>query len=133
MTSWRSPSVQLGMLPRSLRVEGRERRGCVSSKKISRPNWTEPTCATIAARHRIKPRWIQRLFEREDMTFTEYVLAQRLARAHRLLADPRYAGQKISTIAFNVGFGDLSYFNRAFRRRYGAAPSELRAAARCDD
>ena len=89
--------------------------------------------ATIAARHRIKPRWIQRLFEREDMTFTEYVLAQRLARAHRLLADPRYAGQKISTIAFNVGFGDLSYFNRAFRRRYGAAPSELRAAARCDD
>jgi AraC-like DNA-binding protein len=89
--------------------------------------------ATIAARHRIKPRWIWRLFEREGTTFTEYVLAQRLARAHRLLADPRYAGQKISTIAFNVGFGDLSYFNRAFRRRYGAAPSELRAAARCGD
>jgi len=88
---------------------------------------------TIAARHRIRPRWIQRLFEREGMTFTEYVLAQRLARAHRLLADPRYAGQKISTIAFNVGFGDLSYFNRAFRRRYGAAPSELRTAARCGD
>jgi AraC-like DNA-binding protein len=89
--------------------------------------------ATIAARHRIKPRWIQRLFEREGTTFTEYVLAQRLARAHRLLADPGYAGQKISTIAFNVGFGDLSYFNRAFRRRYGAAPSELRAAASCGD
>ena len=88
---------------------------------------------TIAARHRIKPRWIQRLFEREGMTFTEYVLAQRLARAHRLLADPRYASQKNSTIAFNVGFGDLSYFNRAFRRRYAAAPSELRAAARCGD
>lgn len=86
--------------------------------------------ATIGARHRIKPRWIQRLFEREGTTFTEYVLAQRLARAHRLLADPRYASQKISTIAFNVGFGDLSYFNRAFRRRYGAAPSELRAAVR---
>jgi AraC-like DNA-binding protein len=94
---------------------------------------TDLSVATIAARHRIKPRWIQRLFEREDMTFTEYVLGQRLARAHRLLADPRYAGQKISTIAFNVGFGDLSYFNRAFRRRYGAAPSELRAAARCGD
>jgi AraC-like DNA-binding protein len=89
--------------------------------------------ATIAVRHRIKPRWIQRLFEREGTTFTEYVLAQRLGRAHRLLADPRYASQKISTIAFSVGFGDLSYFNRAFRRRYGAAPSELRAAAKCGD
>jgi AraC-like DNA-binding protein len=85
--------------------------------------------AAIAARHRIKPRWIQRLFESEGTTFTDYVLAQRLLRAHRLLTDPRCAGQKISAIAFDVGFGDLSYFNRAFRRRYGLAPSELRTAA----
>jgi len=83
--------------------------------------------AAIAARHRIKPRWVQRLFEGEGTTFTDYVLAQRLLRAHRLLTDPRCAGQKISTIAFDAGFGDLSYFNRAFRRRYGVAPSELRA------
>jgi AraC-like DNA-binding protein len=89
--------------------------------------------ATLATRHRIKPRWIQRLFEREGTTFTEYLLAQRLARAYRQLSDPRYADQKISTIAFNVGFGDLSYFNRAFRRRYGAAPSDVRAAARHAD
>jgi AraC-like DNA-binding protein len=86
--------------------------------------------AAIAARHRIMPRCLQRLFEGEGTTFTEYVLAQRLARAHRLLTDPRYASQKISTIAFDAGFGDLSYFNRMFRRRFGAAPSELRGAAR---
>jgi AraC-like DNA-binding protein len=87
------------------------------------------SAATIAARHRIKPRWVQRLFESEATTFTAYVLAQRLARAHRLLTDPRHASQKISAIALDAGFGDLSYFNRAFRRRYGLAPSELRAAA----
>ncbi len=86
--------------------------------------------ATIAGRHRVKPRWVQRLFESEGTTFTEYVLSQRLVRAHRLLADPRYANQKVSTIALDIGFGDLSYFNRAFRRRYGLTPSELRAAAR---
>jgi AraC-like DNA-binding protein len=86
--------------------------------------------AAIAARHRIMPRCVQRLFENEGTTFTDYVLAQRLARAHRLLSDPRRAVQKISTVAFDAGFGDLSYFNRTFRRRYGAAPSELRAAAR---
>jgi AraC-like DNA-binding protein len=85
--------------------------------------------ATIALRHRIKPRWVQRLFESEGMTFTEYILAQRLLRAHRLLSDPRFASQKIGTIALDVGFGDVSYFNRAFRRRYGMAPSELRTAA----
>jgi AraC-like DNA-binding protein len=89
--------------------------------------------AAIAARHGIKPRYVQRLFERDGTTFTDYVLMQRLAFAHRLLSDPLRAGVKISTIALDAGFGDLSYFNRAFRRRYGAAPSELRAAAEPDD
>lgn len=86
--------------------------------------------AAVAARHRIKPRWVQRLFESEGTTFTEYVLAQRLVRAHRLLTDPLHTNRKVSTIALDIGFGDLSYFNRAFRQRYGTTPSELRAAAR---
>jgi AraC-like DNA-binding protein len=88
------------------------------------------SAATIAARHRIKPRSIQRLFESEGTTFTEYVMAQRLVRAHRLLTDPLRANQKIIAISLDVGFSNLSYFNRAFRRRYGITPSELRAAAR---
>ena len=100
------------------------------ANRLDRPDLS---VAALAARHRIKPRWVQRLFESEGTTFTDYVLAQRLRRAHRLLTDPRCAGQKISAIAFDVGFGDLSYFNRAFRRRYGMAPSELRAATACDD
>jgi AraC-like DNA-binding protein len=33
----------------------------------------------------------------------------------------------ISTIALDCGFGDISNFNRAFRRRYGITPSELLA------
>lgn len=89
------------------------------------------SAATVAARHRVKPRWIQRLFESEGTTFTAYVLTQRLARAHRLLTNPLHANQKVSTIALDIGFGDLSYFNRAFRRHYGMTPSELRAVAMC--
>jgi AraC-like DNA-binding protein len=88
------------------------------------------TVATIAARHRINPRQIQRLFENEGTTLTEYVLGQRLVRAHRLLTDPLRANQKVIAISLDVGFSNLSYFNRAFRRRYGVTPSELRAAAR---
>ena len=38
-----------------------------------------------------------------------------------------YASWTISAIAFEAGFGDLSHFNRSFRRRYGASPSEVRA------
>ena len=37
--------------------------------------------------------------------------------------------EKIAGIALDAGFGDLSYFNQAFRRRYGAAPSDVRAQA----
>jgi AraC-like DNA-binding protein len=86
--------------------------------------------AALALRHGCTPRFIQRQFESEGTTFTEYVLTQRLARAHRVLSDPRRAGEKITTAAYEAGFGDLSYFNRVFRRRYGAAPSEIRLEAR---
>jgi AraC-like DNA-binding protein len=80
----------------------------------------------LAERHGCTPRLIQRLFEMEGTTFTDYLLAQRLARAHRMLTDPRRAVEKISAIAFDAGFGDLSYFNRVFRRHYGETPSAVR-------
>jgi AraC-like DNA-binding protein len=87
----------------------------------------ELSVAGLAARHRCSPRFIQRLFEAEGTTFTDYLLAQRLVRAHRLLSDPRRVGEKISSIAFDAGFADLSYFNRAFRQCYGDTPSAVRA------
>lgn len=84
----------------------------------------------LAARHGISPRYIRSLFDSDQTTFTDFVLSQRLARAHRCLEDVRFSGYMISTIAFEAGFGDLSYFNLAFRRCYGATPSEIRGAAR---
>jgi AraC-like DNA-binding protein len=85
---------------------------------------------SLAARHRLSPRQMQRLFEDSGVTFTEYVIAQRLARAHALVSDPRHRGRTLTAIAFDVGFSDLSYFNRTFRRRYGASPSDVRMQAR---
>src|SRR6516165_3918232 len=73
----------------------------------------------IARRHRVTPRYVHKLFENEGLTFSSFVLGQRLSRAHRLLSNPHLADRNISSVAFDVGFGDLSYFNRTFRRRYG--------------
>ncbi|HKS61075.1 MAG TPA: AraC family transcriptional regulator [Xanthobacteraceae bacterium] len=84
----------------------------------------------LALRHGCTPRLIQRLFEGEGTSFTDYVLTQRLICAHRLLTDPHHAAEKISTIAFDAGFGDVSYFNRVFRERYGDTPSAIRVLAR---
>jgi AraC-like DNA-binding protein len=77
----------------------------------------------------VTPRYIHKLFENEGFTFSAFVLGQRLSRAHRILSDPRFADRSVSSIAFDVGFGDLSYFNRAFRRRYAATPTDVRQLA----
>ena len=86
----------------------------------------------VAARHGISPRYVSKLFEDETETFSEYVLGRRLDRAHRMLSDPRLDDRSVSAIAFESGFGDLSYFNRVFRRAYGATPSDVRAQSRRD-
>lgn len=85
---------------------------------------------SVAARHRLAVRYVQRLFESEGITFTGYVLERRLARAHRLLSDPRLLDRPIGTLAFEAGFTNQPYFNRTFRTRFGAAPSDIRALTR---
>ena len=72
-------------------------------------------------------RYLQRLFEADGITFTEFVLSARLARVYRMLNDRRFAKHAINAIAFDAGFSHLSHFNRTFRRRYGTAPSDMRA------
>ena len=86
--------------------------------------------ADVASRHRLSTRAVQRLFEHDGQTFSEFLLRERLARAHRILSNRGAEALKIGEVAFACGFGDLSYFNRSFRRRYGIAPSELRALKR---
>ena len=80
----------------------------------------------LAARHGVTPRHVQILFESDGTTFSRFLLDQRLARAHHMLANPLLAERTISAIAYDAGFGDLSHFNRSFRRRFGKTPSEAR-------
>jgi AraC-like DNA-binding protein len=84
------------------------------------------TVELIARRCGVSPRHVQRLFERAGTTFTEFVLEQRLLLARKMLESPGSCRSKISAIASDAGFSDISYFNRVFRRRFGATPSELR-------
>jgi len=70
------------------------------------------------------------LFDRDATTFSEFLLAQRLDRVHRMLTDPRYSDRTVSSLVLETGFGDLSYFNRCFRKLYGVTPSDVRANSR---
>jgi AraC-like DNA-binding protein len=66
------------------------------------------------------------LFQSDGTSVTEFVREERLKRAHAMLLSPRFAVRKIAEVAYAAGFNDLSYFNRAFRRRFGHSPSAVR-------
>jgi AraC-like DNA-binding protein len=102
---------------------------CMMADIITNLSDGDLSVAEVAKRNRVTPRYAHKLLENEGLTFSKFVLGQRLARAHRMLSDPRFADRNISSVAFDVGFGDLSYFNRAFRRQYGGTPTEIRGSA----
>jgi AraC-like DNA-binding protein len=86
----------------------------------------EISIGSVAAHFCVTPRYLQRLFEEDGITFSEFLVMQRLAHARRRLSEPGGIHVPISTIAYDCGFGDLSYFNRRFRRLYGLTPRESR-------
>lgn len=98
----------------------------IQTEVLDRLHDSNLTIASIARSIGLSPKQVQRLFERSGMTFTEFVLEQRLLSARRLLSSSNGRHGKIGTVAYSVGFGDLSYFNRTFRGRFGVTPSEWR-------
>jgi len=80
----------------------------------------------LAKRHGLSPRYVRKLFEENGTTLSAFVLEQRLQMARRLLLSPLHSTRPISTIAYDVGFGDISYFNRCFRARFGMTPTDFR-------
>ena len=82
----------------------------------------------VAALCRLSPSQFCRVFRQEQgVSFGQYLLCYRIERARERLAHP---GAHAKEVAYAVGFNDLSYFTRAFKRRVGVCPSEYRAGAR---
>ena len=61
--------------------------------------------------------------------FASFVNQHRIAEARTLLSDPASAGRTVASIAFDLGFGSLGPFNRAFREATGVTPTEYRRLA----
>ena len=82
--------------------------------------------STVAGRFRISPRYLHKLFENQDQSFSHMVVERRLERCARELADPMQASRSISEIAYQWGFNDLSSFCRVFHKRYGMPARDYR-------
>jgi AraC-like DNA-binding protein len=58
-----------------------------------------------------------------------YIRKARLNRAYQDIMDSESSGRRVGSIAFALGFQNVSAFNRAFRDHYGVSPREARARA----
>jgi len=84
----------------------------------------------VAENMRISPRYVQRLLEVSGTSFTEQVNELRLQRAYTLLTEARENKSRISDVALQAGFSDISHFNPLFHSRFGDTPKGVRARAR---
>lgn len=83
--------------------------------------------AALAQIARLSPYHFLRAFEAiTGTTPHQYLLRLRLRRAALRL---RLGDEKVSDIALDSGFGDISNFNRTFRAEFGASPRAYRAAS----
>ena len=93
-------------------------------------NFTDPglSLLVLARRQGVSSRYLQHLLETTGSTFSDRVNELRLQRAFSLLTDARLSQKRISDIALQAGFSDISHFNRSFRRRFGDTPGNVRTA-----
>lgn len=83
--------------------------------------------AAVAVRQGISLRCLQLAFARAETSPAAFIREERLRRARRLLADPRYSALSISQVASRVGYPDANAFIRAFRAEQGTTPGAWRA------
>ena len=94
-----------------------------------RNNYDRPLSQPQVARHfYMTPETFCRFFKKNiGRGFLRYLSAVRIGEACNLLMEERLS---ITEIAFNVGFNNISNFNRRFIEEKGVAPRDFRARAR---
>ncbi|MBV9562143.1 MAG: helix-turn-helix transcriptional regulator [Bradyrhizobium sp.] len=92
----------------------------ILEKRFPEPDFSAHKLAAAAG---LSERYVNELLFEAGAGFTTRLTELRLRKAVELLAQSR---GRISDIAFDCGFNDLSYFNRCFRRRFGLTPTAAR-------
>ena len=93
----------------------------ILARRFAEPDFSAHKLAAAAG---LSERYVNELLYEAGASFTIRLNELRLRKAAELLA--HRGGRRISDIAFECGFNDLSYFNRCFRRRFGLTPSAAR-------
>jgi len=102
-----------------------EQRVARAIRRIESRPWERLTLGELASDVAASPYHFLRVFEQVvGVTPRQYILRDRLRRAAVKL---RSSDAGIADVALETGFGDVSTFNRHFRRLFGASPGAFRA------
>jgi AraC-like DNA-binding protein len=80
---------------------------------------------SVARAFGLSVRTLHKSFEGTDTTFSQWLLSQRLETCAAALGGPA-RDARIADTALAMGFGDISYFNRRFKERFGMTPRQWR-------
>ena len=79
---------------------------------------------SLAARANLSPRYFSLKFKQIiGHTVRSYIIRSRIERAEHLL---RYSGMTVTEAAYVLGYSDLHFFSRQFKKYTGKNPSEIR-------
>ncbi|MDF2834782.1 MAG: two-component system response regulator [Paenibacillus sp.] len=85
----------------------------------------ELSLKSLSAQYNIHPVYLGRLFQKETgESFSEYVNRFRIERAKALLGDSRL---KVNEIARMVGYWEMGYFYKQFKKHVGVSPTDYKA------
>ncbi|OYO30843.1 helix-turn-helix domain-containing protein [Janthinobacterium sp. PC23-8] len=73
----------------------------------------------------LSSRYVNQLFEEEDISLMRYVLKRRLEQCRDEFERGAGHAQRLYDVALRWGFNDPSHFSRAFRKHFGAGPREF--------
>ena len=103
------------------------------ARAFIRQRFRDPECtpASVASAMGVSLRALQRRFQAAGSSLSDCLISTRLDYVCDRFTGQKYAGtsERISSIAFDAGFNDLSYFNRQFRARFRVPPGEYRLHA----
>ena len=86
-----------------------------------------PRLGEAAARTGLSPNYFHRLFHRATgVTPFQYMETRRLDTARGILAEGRL---NVKEVAAASGYDNPFYFSRAFRKRFGVSPSDIRGTS----
>lgn len=96
-------------------------------REYIRHHLTDPalTTDTLATHFGMSSQYVRKIFQESGTTFSDYLNGLRLEWVFDQLSGSNVAARQVGTLAYEVGFNNLAWFNRSFKNRFDMTPSEV--------